>query len=184
MATLITPDSRAAKRTLRVPVWLVLVLVLGGMTSVMAVVIGARFYIAGLVSTRDLVDELGRSALAQLTETIESQLQPASDQAAFLADILSRDQVDPQDSQRLKDLLLGSLAAVRQLSAVAYVGLDHRVVWAGPDASGRGYTARVTKMADETQVPALLDEAKRRQSPFWSKPILFDWSTGPLLIAV
>jgi class 3 adenylate cyclase len=184
MATLITPDSRAAKRSLRVPVWLVLVLVLGGMTSVMAVVIGVRFYIAGLVSTRDLVDELGRSALAQLTETIESQLQPASDQAAFLADILSRDQVDPRDSQRLQDLLLGSLAAVRQLSAVAYVGLDHRVVWAGPDENGRGYTARVTTMADETQVPALLDEAKRRQSPFWSKPILFDWSTGPLLIAI
>jgi class 3 adenylate cyclase len=73
---------------------------------------------------------------------------------------------------------------VRQLRAVAYVSLDHRVVWAGPNDNGRGYTAKVTQMADETQVPALLDEAQRRRSLFWSKPILFDWSTGPLLIAV
>ncbi|HET6161446.1 MAG TPA: adenylate/guanylate cyclase domain-containing protein [Dongiaceae bacterium] len=184
MTTLITQDRQTAKRRMRIPIWLVLVLVLGGMTSVMAVVIGVRFYVAGLVSTNQLVDDLGRASLAQLTETIGSQLQPASDQATFLADILSSDQVDPRSNQRLQDLLLGSLAAVRQLRAVAYVSLDHRVVWAGPNDNGRGYTAKVTQMADETQVPALLDEAQRRRSLFWSKPILFDWSTGPLLIAV
>ena len=184
MTTLTTRNGRGAERRVRLPIWLVLVLALGGMTSVMAVVIGVSFWLAGFISTNDLVEELGRSAIAQLSATIESQLQPASDQAAFLADILSRDQVDPKDNQRLQDLLLGSLAAVRQLRAVAYVGLDHRVVWAGPDDDGRGYIAEVTKMADETQVPGLLDEARKRQAPFWSKPILFDWSTGPLLIAV
>jgi adenylate cyclase len=185
MTTLTTPDSRRAKRRLRVPIWLVLVLVLGGMTSIMAVVIGVSFYVAGFISTSMLVDDLGRSALAQLSETIESQLQPASDQSKFLADLLSRDQVDPKDNQRLQDLLLGSLAAVRQLRAVAYVGLDHRLVWAGPDDDGRGYSTTVTtQIADETQVPALLEKAQRNGTPFWSEPILFDRSAGPLLIAV
>jgi class 3 adenylate cyclase len=184
MTAVTTPQARTAKRRLHMPIWLVLVLVLGGMTSIMAAVIGMLFLTAGLFSTNKLVEDLGRSALTQLTATIESQLQPAADQANFLADILSRDQVDPQNNQRLQDLLLGSLAAVRQLRAVAYVGLDRRVVWAGLDDDGRGYAARVTKMADETQVAGLLDEAKRRQAPFWSKPIQFDWSTGPLLIAV
>ena len=184
MTTLTTQGSRGAKRRLRVPIWLVLVLALGGMTGIMALVIGVSFWVAGFISTRDLVDELGRSAFAQLTQTIDSQLQPAADQSMFLADILSRDQVDPKDSQRLQDLLLGSLAAVRQLRAVVYVGLDHRVVWAGPDENGRGYSAKVTDMADETQVPALLEEARRTGAQFWSKPVLFDWSSGPLLIAV
>ncbi|HEV8390893.1 MAG TPA: adenylate/guanylate cyclase domain-containing protein [Dongiaceae bacterium] len=184
MTTLATRDRGSAKRRLRMPIWLVLVLVLGGMTSIMAVVIGVRFYIAGLVSTSELVEDLGRSALAQLTETIESQLQPAADQAHFLADLLSRDQVDPKDNQRLQDLLLGSLAAVRQLRAVAYVSLDRRVVWAGPDEDGRGYSTEVRDMTDQAQIPALLEEAKQRRGPFWSKPILFDWSDGPLLIAV
>jgi class 3 adenylate cyclase len=175
----------SAKRRLRLPIWLVLALVLGGMTSIMAVVIGVRFYVAGLASTSELVDDLGRSALVQLSEAIESQLQPAADQARFLADILSRDQVDPKDNQRLQDLLLGSLAAVRQLRAVAYVGLDHRMVWAGPDDDGRGYSTIVTAhAAGETQVPALLEEAQRSNVQFWSQPILFDWSSGPLLIAV
>jgi adenylate cyclase len=184
MTTNIVRGSRSAKRRLRLPIWLVLVLVIGGMTSIMAVVIGVRFYIAGRITTSELVNDLGRSALEQTTETIHSQLQPASDQSRFLADILSRDQVDPQDNQRLQDLLLGSLAAVRQLHAVAYVGLDHRMVWAGPDDNGRGYNTRVTTMSDETQVPALIKEAQGRGSAFWSQPILFEWSDGPLLIAV
>ena len=34
------------------------------------------------------------------------------------------------------------------------------------------------------QVPQMLAEAKRRGTPFWSKPVLFNWSDGPLLIAV
>ena len=148
------------------------------MTSIMAVVIGVSFYVAGFVSTSQLVDELGRSALAQLSETIEFAMQPAADQARFLADILSRDQVDPDDNQRLQDLLLGSLAAVRQLRAVAYVGLDRRMVWAGLNDDGRGYSARVTQEQDEHQVPDILEEAKRRGTPFWSKPVLFNWSDG------
>ena len=188
MTTLAGRDVQPAKRRLRVPIWLVLVLVLGGMTSVMAVVIGVRFYIAGLISTSQLVGDLGRTSLTQLADGIESQLQPAADQARFLADLLSRDQVDPTDSQRLQDLLLGSLAAVRQLRAVAYVSVDHRMVWAGQNDNGRGYSARVTTMSDETsdetQVPPLLEQAKRGGGLFWSKPIQFDWSTGPLLIAV
>ena len=113
MTTQIVQDSRS-KHRLRLPIWLALVLALGGMTSIMAVVIGVSFYVLGFVSTSRLVDDLGRSALAQLSESIDSQLQPAADQARFLADILSRDQVDPDDNQRLQDLLLGSLAAVRQ----------------------------------------------------------------------
>jgi len=184
MTTLTAPDRGSAKRRLRVPIWLVLVLVLGGMTSVMALVIGVRFYVAGLDSTSQLVEDLGRSSLAQLNETIESQLQPAADQARFLSDLVSRDQVDPKDNQRLQDLLLGSLAAVRQLRAVAYVGLDRRVVWAGPNENGRGYSAEVTDVADDSQIPALLEEARQRGGSFWSKPVLFDWSDGPLLIAV
>ncbi len=184
MTTLATRESRKAKRRVRVPIWLVLVMVLGGMTSVMAVVIGVRFYLAGLASTNMLVEDLGRSALAQLTGTIESQLQPAADQAKFLANLVSRDQVNPRDNQRLQDLLLGSLAAVRQLRAVAYVGLDHRLVWAGLDESGRGYTTQVSPMTDEPQVPALLAQAQRSGAQFWSRPIQFDWATGPLLIAV
>jgi adenylate cyclase len=184
MTTLTTPGDREAKRRVRMPIWLVLVLVLGGMTSVMALVIGVRFYLAGLSSADQLVKDLGRSGLAQLTATIESQLQPAADQARFLADILSRDQVDPDDNQRLQDLLLGSLAAVRQLRAVAYVGLDRRMVWAGLNDNGRGYSAQVTQELDEHQVPVILEEAKRRGTPFWAKPVLFNWSDGPLLIAV
>ena len=184
MTTLTTRDGQRAKRRIRIPIWLVLVLALGGMTSVMAVVIGVSFWLAGFISTNDLVEDLGRSAIAQLSATIESQLQPASDQAAFLSDLLSRDQVDPDDNQRLQDLLLGSLAAVRQLRAVAYVGLDRRMVWAGLNDDGRGYSARVTQERDDHQVPEILEEAKRRGTPFWSKPVLFNRSDGPLLIAV
>jgi adenylate cyclase len=184
MTTSIVRNSQSTKRRLRVRIWLVLALVLGGMTSIMAVVIGGRFYLAGRASTSEVVDDLGRSMLAQLTETVEGQLRPATDQAKFLADILSNGQVDPNDNQRLQDLLLGSLAAVRQLRAVAYVGLDHRMVWAGPNENGRGHSANVVNMLHDERVSGLLEQARRNRAQFWSKPMLFDWSTGPLLIAV
>ena len=185
MTTVTAPDDKQAKQRIRLPIWLVLVLVLGGLTSIMGLVIGVLFYLAGLTSTGMVINDLGRRALSQLSETIESQLQPAADQAQFLANILSSDQVDPKDNQRLQDLLLGSLAAVRQLRAVFYVGLDGRMVWAGPDDDGRGYRAIAsTPAADEPQIAALLEQAKRSGTQFWSQPILFDWSSGPLLIAV
>jgi class 3 adenylate cyclase len=184
MTTLIGRDVETAKRRVHVPIWLVLVLVLGGMTSIMALVIGVRFYLAGRASTSQLVEDLGRASLAQLTEAIESQMQPAADQARFLADLLSADQVDPHQNQRLQDLLLGSLAAVRQLRAVAYVGTDRRVVWAGPDEDGRGYGARVTVDSPEPQIPDVLAQAEQRRTQFWYKPLLFNWSDGPLLMAV
>ncbi len=184
MTILATRNPGSTKRRLRVPIWLVLVLVLGGMTSIMALVIGVRFYVAGLTSTSELVGDLGQASLAQLSETIEYQLQPAYDQARFLADLLSRDQVDPRDSQRLQDVLLGSLAAVRQLRAVAYVGADGRVVWAGSTTDGRGYGTETTTIGDDRQTRDLLEEAQRRRVPFWSDPVQFNWSDGPLLIAV
>ncbi|MGH6893965.1 MAG: adenylate/guanylate cyclase domain-containing protein [Dongiaceae bacterium] len=184
MTTVTPQDIRSAKRRIRLPIWLVLVLALGGMTSVMAVVIGVGFYVAGLISTSRLVEDLGRTALAQLTEAIESQLRPAADQAQFLADLLSRDQLDPDNNRRLQDLLLGSLAAVRQLRAVAYVGADRRAVWAGPDEDGRGYSANVTELSDDSQIPAILQEAQRRRSAYWSEPVQLDTDDGPLLIAI
>jgi class 3 adenylate cyclase len=180
-----TLKAREAKQRVRLPIWLVLVLVLGGLTSIMALVIGLLFYFAGLKSTQMVINDLGSRALSQLSETIESQLQPAADQARFLSDILSRDQVDPKDNRRSQDLLLGSLAAVRQLRAVFYVGTDDRMVWVGPDDDGRGYRSIDSRpTADETQIAALLEQAQRGGAQFWSQPVMFDWSTGPLLIAV
>jgi adenylate cyclase len=183
MTTPITRDTQPAKRRLRLPIWLVLVLVLGGMTSIMALVIGVRFYVAGLTSTYELVKDLGQTSLTQLTETIESQLQPAYDQARFLADLLSRDQIAPGDNQRLQDVLLGSMAAVRQLRAVAYVGVDGRVVWAGSKTDGRGYGTEATTVND-AQTRGILKEALERRVPFWYAPVQFNWADGPLLIAV
>lgn len=166
------------------PIWLALVLALGGMTTIMAMVIGVSFYIAGVVSTGKIVDDLGRASMAQLADTIDSQLQPVHDQAQFLADLLSRDQVNPGDSQRLQDLLLGSLAAVRQLRAVAYVGFDGRIIWAGSKYDGRNYSTEVRAIGDDSQAKAILAEAQQTRGPFWSEPVQFDWSGGPLLIAV
>ncbi|HKP23631.1 MAG TPA: adenylate/guanylate cyclase domain-containing protein [Dongiaceae bacterium] len=184
MTRVIAPENRPAKRYVRLPIWLVLVMALGGMTSVMALVIGVGFYFFGFTGTRELVQELGETSLAQLSETVDSQLQPAYDQARFLADLLSRDQVDPNDNQRLGDVLLGSMAAVRQLRAVAYVGMDERLVWAGAKSDGRGYDVQSATIAGDTQILDILERVRQSGLPFWSEPVQFNWSDGPLLIAV
>jgi adenylate cyclase len=184
MTTVTAPENRPARHYVRLPIWLVLVLALGGMTSIMALVIGVGFYFFGFTGTRELVQELGETSLAQLSATVDSQLQPAYDQARFLADLLSRDQVDPNDNQRLGDVLLGSMAAVRQLRAVAYVGMDERLVWAGAKSDGRGYDVQTATIAGDPQVLQILERVRQDGLPFWSEPVQFNWSDGPLLIAV
>ena len=57
MTTVIAPENPPAKQYVRLPIWLVLVMALGGMTSVMALVIGVGFYFFGFTGTRELVQD-------------------------------------------------------------------------------------------------------------------------------
>jgi class 3 adenylate cyclase len=167
----------------RVPIWLALVLAFGGLTIATATVIGTFFYIAAVRNALDLALDLGDAELSRINGTLDAQLQPAADQARFLADYISRGHVSPNDQQRLRDLLLGSVGAVRQVSGVAFVRPNFNMVWASAVAQGRSYLARSEDVSGNPEVAALMARARKERVPFWAGPLILG-EGGPLMIAV
>lgn len=175
----------ASRHRWRLPIWLVLALAFGGLTAITASVIGIRFYVAALDNALDLALGVGDAELSHIKDTVDAQLQPAADQARFLADYISRGHVSPADTPRLNDLLLGSVGAVRQLSGVGFVRPNRQMVWASAVAQGRSYVAETVDLAGNPEIAALMQRAEADRIPFWTGPLRLTEGKGePLLVAV
>lgn len=175
------PEKR--RRRWRLPIWLVLVLAFGGLTAGTAVVIGLSFYLAALGNALGLALNIGDAELSRIGTTVDAQFQPASDQARFLADYVSRGHVAPGDEERLRDLLLGSVGAVRQLSGVGFVRPNLNMIWASVVAQGRSYVTQSEDVTGNPEVVALMRQAKTSRATFWAGPLILG-DAGPLMIAV
>ena len=171
------------RRRWRLPIWLVLVLAFGGLTTATATVVGIRFYVAALGNALDLALDVGDAELSRINTAVDAQLQPAADQARFLADYISRGHVAPSDDARLRDLLLGSVGAVRQLSGVGFVRPNLTMVWASVVAQGRPYVTESEDLSGNAAVAALMQQAKTGRVSFWAGPLILG-DGGALMIAV
>ena len=177
--------ARLAEFRWRLPIWLVLALAFGGLTAITAAVIGICFYIAAISNAFSLALDIGDAELSRIGVTVDAQLQPASDQARFLADYISRGRVSPGDKERLRDLLLGSVGAVRQLSGVGFVQPDLMMTWASAVAEGRSYVAETVPLMGNEEIAAIMRQARTSRVPFWAGPLRLSGGKGePLLIAV
>lgn len=170
------------RRRWRLPIWLVLALAFGGLTTATATVIGIRFYVAAFRNALELALDLGDAELSRINATVEAQLQPAADQARFLADYISRGRVSPGDDRRLRDLLLGSIGAVRQLSGVGFVRPNLRMIGATAIAQGRSYVVETLDLSGNEAVSTMMQQAKTSRVPFWAGPLRFAEGKGELLL--
>jgi class 3 adenylate cyclase len=174
--------DKTPRRRWRLPIWLVLALAFGGLTTATATVIGVRFYVAAFDNALELALDLGDAELSRISSTVNAQLQPAADQARFLADYISRGRVSPGDDQRLQDLLLGSIGAVRQLSGVGFVRPNLRMVGATAIAQGRSYVVQTLDLSGNEMFAAMMQQAKATRVPFWAGPLRFAEGDGELLL--
>jgi class 3 adenylate cyclase/HAMP domain-containing protein len=174
--------EKAPRRRWRLPIWLVLALAFGGLTTATATVIGVLFYVAARDNARKLTLDLGDAELSRISSTVNAQLQPAADQARFLADYISRGRVSPGDNRRLQDLLLGSIGAVRQLAGVGFVRPDLTMIRATAIAQGRSYVAEMLDLSGNAAIAAMMQQAKTTRVPFWAGPLRFAEDDGELLL--
>lgn len=179
-----TPASpTGAPKRLRLSIWLALVLAFGGLTIATAVVVGISFYVKALENALGLAVEIGDAELSRIKLSVDTQLQPAADQSRFLADYISRGGVAPDDVERLQDVLLGSVGAVRQLYGVGYLGEDMKMVRAAAVSGGRSYATDVIDVASNLQLKDALETARDERVPFWAGPLTLGDGT-PVLVAV
>lgn len=170
------------KKRWRWPIWVVLPAVFGTLSVITAGAAGLGFLLAALYNTGELTADVGRSELERLNNAVQAQLGPAADQANFLAGYVALGHVDPRDDQRMQDLLLGSLAAIRQLSAVAFIDPDMRTTWATAESDGERYRAKTEDLSHIAQLRNMVREAEERKAPFWSAPLKLDHE--PIVVAI
>ena len=132
--------SRAGPKRWRLPISLALAVSFGVLVAIaVAAVLLLMAHVAER-NTRDLLVTNTEQMVRALTDTLASKVQAAQNQAQFTANLIADGSVAIDQSQRLEDLLEGSLAVEPALSATAVICSDMFAVRATRDAAGRPAT--------------------------------------------
>jgi class 3 adenylate cyclase len=163
----------------RPPISTVLVL---GFGTLVAGAVAAVLLLALDVAERNTNELLRRSAELSIraqVENLDHHLRPARNQVEFLARQLSAAAVPLDDDDRLRDLLLGSLAAAPQISGVAFVREDLRAVRAGRE--GGAYETGAGSWMDRPEVRLMLRDAPQLQGFAWGAILYIERAHGSFI---
>ena len=130
-------------------------------------------------NTLGLLNEKAELIVRAIDSDIESYLDPAGEQLAYLGARLA-DTVDPADQARVADLLLGALAAVPQIQFLAFWDSDLQQVGvvATPDETP-GAAPKILRQNDRERPETVAADAELREvdGPFWGEPVFNDGKT-------
>lgn len=160
------PDSRRG-RGWRPSISVALLFGFGGL---LAVAVATVLFISLRAAERNTI-ELSRNAaqlaIDLLVQRLDRHLAPVRNQAEFLANLLGRNDIPLDDTQRLQDLLLGSLAAAPQIGGVAFIRDDLYAVRAGRTA--RGPEVAAGSSLDKPEVRLALRKGASEGSVGWGE---------------
>ena len=132
------PGAAPAPERWRPPISAALALGFGGLV---ATAVAAVLLISLDIARRNTEELLQRTAVLWIdgvVQGLDRHLGPARHQVEFLAERLAEGDVAPDDEARLRDLLLGSLAAAPQIAGVAFIRDDLYAVRVGRVGGGVG----------------------------------------------
>ncbi len=78
-----------------------------------------------------LLRETAELTVESVIGGIDLHLGPARHEVEFLSDLITRGELDPADTDRFEQVLLGSLAAAPQVSGIAFIAADYSTVRVG-----------------------------------------------------
>jgi len=126
------PDRARAPRTKRfhLPIAAVLTLGFGGLTLVAV----ASVLLLGLITTSrntmELLHDKAELLMDGLEARVRAQLDPARAQVEYLADLMSRGEIDPMDEGQLARHLRSALAAGPQITGLGFLSNDRDFILA------------------------------------------------------
>ncbi|WP_374314392.1 adenylate/guanylate cyclase domain-containing protein [Dongia sp.] len=168
----------------RFSIWLVLAATFGGLAAIAIAVVALVINAIAYDNTYNLLNTLANREITTLEQALQTELDPALEQVRFLSGYLASARVAPDDDARLSDLLMGSLAASPQLTAVSFIRTDLTVVKAARQLDGKLY---VTRLADGTR-DAGIRRAYRvgidAHEPIWDIPIYLPELEKPVMSAL
>lgn len=162
-------QARAQSERWRLPISAVLVFGFGGLV---AAAVGAVLYLSLDLAdriTHELLRQDAENEIDRVADGLAHHLQPARSLVEFVASEIERGTVPPGDDQRLQDLLLGTLAAVPQVSAIAYVREDLQAVRAS--RVDGDYRTEVGRWVDRPEMRLAIRESATETSFRWGDPV-------------
>jgi len=160
-------------RSWRPPISVVLVL---GFGLLVAGAVAAVLLLALDVAernTNELLRQTAELTINAQVENLDHHLRPARNQVEFLANQLSAGAVPLDGDARLRDLLLGSLAAAPQLTGVAFVRDDLHAVRAGREAGAYGTNAG--SWLERPEIRLALRDGPQLPGLAWGDVLYIDW---------
>jgi len=156
----------------RPPISVVLVLgfgllVAGAVASVLLLALGVAQR-----NTSELLRQTAALSIDAQVANLDHHLRPARNQVEFLANQLSAGVVPLDDDARLRDLLLGSLAAAPQLTGVAFVREDFHSVRAGRE--GAAYGTGVGSWLDRPEIRLAMRNGSQLPGFAWGDILYLD----------
>ena len=103
-------------------------------------------------NTSELLRQTAELSIDAQVANLDHHLRPARNQVEFLANQLSVGAVPLDDDARLRDLLLGSLAAAPQITGVAFVRDDLHAVRAGREGGVAAYGTDAGSWIDQPEI--------------------------------
>lgn len=156
------------RKRLRLPIAAVLMAGFGTLILLAVAAVLALGLLSASRNTFALLSDKADLALNGVVVRIRHQLDPARDQALFIAGLIERGQVDPRDIGRLSDTLRGALAATPQVSGIGFTGPGMEGLWVSR-FSGALRTDWLD-LSGQDEMRAALDEARKREGPYWAPP--------------
>ena len=118
-------------------------------------------------NTAELVRDKGSLVVDLVINRTRSHLEPARAQIDYLSDLLADDRVDLGDRDALGALLVASLAAVPQVSVVAFVDPDLRVLRAFRNRPGA--PVRLSDWSDDPSFRHAMNRLGQADAAYWGE---------------
>jgi len=150
-------------------------LVLGGLvfltlTGLLIVTLYAAFR-----NTTELLEDKSRLLLGSLTTATSLYLDATQAQVDYIAELIEDGKLDPNDQQRLYDILAAGLAATQQVHGVLFIDARGWFLWArrAPDGSIR---RELESWEADPEIAGAMAAAAARESDkaFWGPPVYSD----------
>lgn len=158
-------------------------LVLAGSFGLLVLIAVSIVLVIMLSSSRTtlltLQGEVVELLVTGLQRRVQSHLEPAEEQARYVAEQIATAAYDPANGARLTDLLTGALAATPQVQSIMYVDRDYRMV--GVDRGHDTPKPFIEDSANDPRIVSGVDAARRQREGFWAAPIYWREAGGTYL---
>ncbi len=121
--------------------------------------------VSGYRNTVTLLHEKAALLVSAEVNQVRLYFDAAQNQVDFIANQVTKGEIEPTPSENFTSLLLGAIAATPQIIRIQYVNNHNKLIAA--ERLDEEVAPLFTAVGDDTDMKALIEEAKQRKKPFW-----------------